>query len=603
MRANNTDKDHSQSSKIDAAAASSSSTRPSDVVVKTSSDGNRTTLPNTLPGFFNHSSTNDVHDMPNPIDISQGVIIKKLSKFVVLSTMEKFYDANGDKSNKWELKRVEKKTLSTGREKAMSKGWCFGFSLAYAHMIKHNKSQWWKDVLYTITQWNEREDSLTEQVVIQGVEYRYGLLLEIAANYIMYNTADPELTSIPQYTQSNALNTNGLFLCEDGPIRFSANFTGYFDKACLLDLLGVVEDASPVNAVMVVQSCAHICAIHYDSTNQYWFLYDPNARAGEIRFPSKSALADEILTIAWHYLGHALTVRIASSESDSESPSLKAISDFQTKFYERNTCDLLRGSSLHVIVKLLEGYLSTIFDKAQSQSDVREALAACLLAKDHRDALGLTTLACDARDRLPAVIALAKIDANIRSSVVIWLSTEQARVNGQPGINFLANHAPFLLGDIIEMAKDNEDIRQVVSSWLSALRHGQMGFNFITNKVPMQLPIILELARNHGEMRSAVCVWLRHKFFGLSALEFLAKYAKQELTSIFEMARNHEEISHAISVWLSSKDIVTHETGLQSIQSCGVSRSTLEQYGIKIPVIESAHSHTMPNSSQQRYFI
>ena len=302
--------------------------------------------------------------------------------------------------------------------KAINGGFCHGFSVVHAFMHLPENSKlgmptWWDEVLFWISQWDGRRDSLDALILFKNATAPKSLrgIFDLAINHIVYNQMDhiksPDhpvlkhtrqtssskffsglLSNVSVDTQpkseqefgSSEIKKNELkddkksIKTNIATIGSSYNIAGHFSADSLISTLddGVTKDHLSKN-ICLIQNTIHTCSLRFDKDKNLWFFHDPNYNSvhdskvhkQEKSFTSTEELGKEIFSI----LGHTFTISAWNLMINGEAPkSLE--SDQQpfsyyvdnvlkdlTSYLQNGGMAILLGKEIPIASKLISRFL------------------------------------------------------------------------------------------------------------------------------------------------------------------------------------------------------------------------------------------------------
>lgn len=357
-----------------------------------------------------------------------------------------------------------KSELPAEQYEAIESGLCYGLSVCHATMAVIGKLEWWKDLLFTLNQWDGLEESLTQVVELQDSEAGQTLeqLFERAISYILSNHNLKKTQGIPGHSQATVLKPGE-------PLGFSVlvrNASGQFEEKSIVEKCNIpistyqLEDmlanddfiAACTNKIIIISgNNEHSCSLRYDQDEACWHYYEPNHPDGEQAVLDKGNLVEEVVAS----LGEGVILEVCTTEIGSLHLDADEFIDYDF------LCHYLANDMLHALAPEI---LAKILARADETTLFR-----ALNSNTESGILVLEYLLNKGPECIQQLFSVAERSDDLIERLIVTLG--KANEHGEQLFRSLAKtfdeKAQFIFCKLFDLTSQNPELKQILYAELS----------------------------------------------------------------------------------------------------------------------------------------
>jgi len=260
----------------------------------------------------------------------------------------------------------------------------------------------------------------------------------------------------------------------------------------------------------------------------------------------------EILENPQRFLGHNLSVEVASWKTASEQVALKKLETYTPEFYSKNNIpSLLNESGLHMMARFAPDQLTNIIKVASADVIVKNSLAEALKAKNKLNSTGLHAIARS--KQLAGIVEIAEKDEGVRNSLAEAIKVRDD--TGSIGLLSIAIHAPKEFARIVKIAEEDEAVRNSLAEAIKLKNHkGWIGLLGIAELAPLQLAGVIKVVNDNVTVTNCLVEMLKTEREDNTGLHIIAQYIPDQLAGIVEMAKTDPAVRNSLAKALKAKD-------------------------------------------------
>jgi len=376
-------------------------------------------------------------------------------------------------------------------------GFCFGLSVCHAAMAAIDKLDWWEHALVAISTWDEKKESLEEEINLPGSLNNKSVKLEEifkrVLDYIIYSHGIETIAEFQseEVSQESMLQPNkGNFEIVDERkdkdkiqrIKERKFFAGYLSNQMIEQML---DEKNLEDALCLIHSPGHTFNIVFK--NNKWILYDSgdsdptSIHKIHKEFKTKKALINELVGT----FGHSLAIEIASfKENKILLPEIEKLS-------EEELVNCLNQFGLNQIIRHTPEKLEHIFKMAENSDAVSKAILINLAKRDAESWTAFNLLVRYSPKHLDKLLQIA--NKFPQASNVLSDALSKRDKGGYTGLLFVARYAPEKLGVFLEiLSKTKEGIINIVNVLATTTVKNKLGLEGFILFAPHHLSQLLE---------------------------------------------------------------------------------------------------------------